>query len=333
MTENKNNPLVSIVVPIYNSEKYLNQCIESIVNQTYKKIEILLIDDGSTDNSYYVCEKWQKSDNRIKLIRKENEGLSVTRNLGTSKSSGDYVLYIDSDDWVSPALVETVVNAATKKKADMVVFRFVMVNEDGNQKKMKSEPFEKLLTSEECLEMLLNRKAITNHPWRYLYSKRIALKIDFPKNRVYEDMFTTYRRIVEAEAIYCINDELYYYRENPSGIYRTFSFSSMNDLIDGTCERCSYICNNYPGLKTIALYDKEYRLVRVFNRLLKQGITKRFTAEYKSTKDRICSEIRDLPVDPKLDESTKKEITVLQKHPGFAELYCYLLFIKRFIHK
>ena len=162
MTENK-NPLVSIVVPIYNTEDCLDQCIESIVDQSYKRIEILLIDDGSTDNSYDICEKWQKNDNRIKLFRKENEGISITRNFGTSKSSGDYVLYIDSDDWISSKLVETAVDYAVNKSADIVLFRFVSVKIDGTIRHQSAPPLEKELTPTECFELLLIGRVATNH--------------------------------------------------------------------------------------------------------------------------------------------------------------------------
>lgn len=331
MTENKNDPVVSIVVPIYNSENYLDQCIESIVNQTYKRIEILLIDDGSTDSSYSICEKWRENDGRIKLFRKNNEGVSVARNFGTSHSSGDYILYIDSDDWISPRLVETAVGYAIKKSVDIVLYRFVSVKKDGSIKHQSALPFEKKLTPVECFELLLNGKIASNHTWRYLFSKEIAIAVDFPKDRVYEDMFTIYKRILRAESIYCINDELYYYRERLNSLSHSFSVASMNDQIDGICERYSYAVEHYPELKQVAIHDKERRLVNVFNRLLKQKASERTTQPYKLLKRRICMEIKDLPIDSNLDKNTKNKVIVLQNHPNLAELYCKLIIDNRIL--
>ena len=93
--------LISVIVPVYNVEEYLDRCIESIVNQTYKNLEILLIDDGSTDNSYNICDKWAKKDNRIKVVHKENGGVSSARNVGLDVATGDYIGFVDSDDYIS----------------------------------------------------------------------------------------------------------------------------------------------------------------------------------------------------------------------------------------
>ena len=116
------NPLISIIVPIYNMEKYLDKCIQSLVNQTYKNIEIILIDDGSTDRSGEMSNEWRKSDERIKVVHKDNAGLGLARNTGLENATGDYVLFLDADDFLDALTVQTVVERHNNSNVDSVFF-------------------------------------------------------------------------------------------------------------------------------------------------------------------------------------------------------------------
>lgn len=128
-----NKKTISIIVPIYNAEKHLNKCINSIVNQTYNELEILLIDDGSKDSSLNICEKWSKQDSRIKVIHKENSGVSDTRNLGIEISTGDYIGFVDSDDWIEPDMFESLYNKLTENNADVADCGYVLNYPGGNE--------------------------------------------------------------------------------------------------------------------------------------------------------------------------------------------------------
>ena len=122
--------LVSIIVPIYNTEEYIDKCVESIINQTYKEIEIILIDDGSTDNSPILCDKWEEKDKRIHVIHLKNGGVSRARNIGLKNANGKYISFIDSDDYVESNFIEVMIEEFMKEKADIVISKFCKVYED-----------------------------------------------------------------------------------------------------------------------------------------------------------------------------------------------------------
>ena len=123
--------LVSIVLPIYNVEKYLDRCIESVVRQTYKKIEIILVDDGSPDSCPQKCDDWAKRDGRIKVVHKKNAGLGYARNTGIENATGEYICFFDSDDYIALDTIEKAYNLATKEESDMVIFGFCYVRANG----------------------------------------------------------------------------------------------------------------------------------------------------------------------------------------------------------
>ena len=125
------NLLVSVIVPIYNVEKYLRKCVDSILNQTYKNLEIILVDDGSPDNCGNICDEYALSDSRIRIIHKKNGGLSDARNAGLDIARGNYILFVDSDDYIDETMVEKLYEALEKEKAEMSLCSFVYVNDDG----------------------------------------------------------------------------------------------------------------------------------------------------------------------------------------------------------
>ena len=126
------NPLISVVVPIYNVDKYLDRCVESIIKQTYTNLEIILVDDGSSDNSPQICDNWNVKDKRIKVIHKENGGLSDARNVGLSFATGEIISFIDSDDWIEHEMFEKMLNRKKKDNSDIVSCGVKWVKEDGS---------------------------------------------------------------------------------------------------------------------------------------------------------------------------------------------------------
>ncbi|MEG0457025.1 MAG: glycosyltransferase family 2 protein, partial [Oscillospiraceae bacterium] len=124
---------ISVIVPVYNVEKYLNRCVESIIKQTYKNLEIILIDDGSPDNCGQLCEQFKTQDNRIKVYHKKNEGLGLTRNLGLKEATGNYITFVDSDDWIGPQHIENMYLALCNNSADLCIGGHTRVDQNGNQ--------------------------------------------------------------------------------------------------------------------------------------------------------------------------------------------------------
>lgn len=174
---------VSVVVPIYNVEKYLNKCINSIVNQTYKNIEIILVDDGSTDQSGMQCNEWKDKDSRIKVVHKENRGLSSTRNAGMEVATGDYIMFEDSDDWLVSDLIERCVERIQKDKSDVVIFGYKKVDESENIQ--GTFTFGNEIFSKDELAAVLYTKIVEmsfGYAWNKLYDfqaiKKSGLKFD-----------------------------------------------------------------------------------------------------------------------------------------------------------
>ena len=193
---NSNNSLVSIVVPIYNVEKYLEKCIISLIHQTYKNLEIILVVDGSPDDSIDICKKWASKDDRIKIINKENGGLSDARNSGLKAASGELISFVDSDDWVSINMIEKMVNAIKSNDVDMAICQFVSVYPNGYmEKNYNSEIDSRIVNRDELSELILKDDEITSHVWRRLYKRSLIPEDVFPKGRNFEDIFATPRLI------------------------------------------------------------------------------------------------------------------------------------------
>ncbi|MEF9999212.1 MAG: glycosyltransferase family 2 protein [Lachnospiraceae bacterium] len=211
--------LVSIVIPIYNVEIYLDQCIQSVVHQTYEHLEIILVDDGSSDNCGAMCDVYEKEDNRIKVIHKENGGLADARNVGVSNATGDYLLFVDSDDYIDLRLIEQTVTVAESTGADMVFFDFTMV--DINTKKREDYTSEVRKNQVLSLQTAPNLIHVSTSAVLklYRYSFWNQADIQFPVGRYYEDLGTIPKLILLAKKIvYLEAKPLYYYIQRPGSI-------------------------------------------------------------------------------------------------------------------
>ena len=243
------NPLVSIIIPIYNVENYLEQCIISVVHQTYKNLEIILVNDGSPDNSFEICKQWKRKDSRIKLINKDNGGLSDARNCGLRVSSGELVLFVDSDDWISINMVENMVNEMIQNDVDLVVCDFIRVFPDGFMEKNNKQDFPpKVVSVDEFLKLVLEDKVVTNHTWRRLYKKKYIPKDVFPKNRNFEDIFSTPKFVKNISKVLIVNDAYYYYRFNDNSIVNNLNYKNVKDHFDALLTSNSIVMNSYPSL-------------------------------------------------------------------------------------
>ena len=215
-----NNPLVSIIVPVYKVEKYLNNCLQSLVNQVYKNIEILLIDDGSPDNSGAICDEWEKKDNRIKVIHKKNEGVSAARNLGIQEARGKYFVCVDSDDYVKPNYVENLIRARMKfPEAGHIWSGFQTVNDDsGAAKKIYIADESKQYSIFDRSQIkTLSKMWLDASPWMRLYDRSIVINSGIQMDTtisVGEDKLFNYEYldIVNNTTIVVVNEATYCYR-------------------------------------------------------------------------------------------------------------------------
>lgn len=241
--------LVSIIIPIYNVESYLKRCIESVINQTYKNLEIILVNDGSTDNCGTICDKYKNKDNRIKVIHKKNGGLSDARNAGIEIATGKYLTFIDSDDYVSIDYIEYMINMLEEKKAQLAICK---VKEVWPNSKLKDEAYTKIqvLNSKQTFENLLLDKGIEVSSYAKLYSIDLFKKLRFPKGKVYEDTAIIYKIIANANRIVYGDKYCYYYISREGSISKHKEFNSSEiDYIEHTEQMLNFIRKRYKNLK------------------------------------------------------------------------------------
>lgn len=265
---NQHNPLISVIVPIYNTEKYLDECIGSIVNQTYSNLEILLINDGSTDNSLGICKKWARKDSRIKIISHVNVGLVRTRNIGLENATGEYISFIDSDDYVSKKLYESAICPFKNEDIDIVIFNVWRVDNRGNFLKATEKIEEnKQLSSKEALKKIVVGDLNNYYCNKIFKRKMIKDTISIP-NRAYEDLGTMYKIFDRAKSIYCLPDGLYFYRQNPNGIIGTMSNNTLRDLFLMRKMRYEDLLKIYPDIAALDFENLAISALRFYDRSL-----------------------------------------------------------------
>ena len=278
--------LISVIVPVYNVEKYLNQCISSIVNQTYNNIEIILVDDGSPDNCPGICDEWAKKDGRVKVIHKENGGLSDARNAGLDICNGDYLVFVDSDDWLETDYVEKMLSIAEEENADIVACSYVNEFElSGRMVFKKKEHF--IGNSEQALFLLYDGTRIAAAAMK-LYRTIIWQDMRFPIGRLYEDTLTTYKAFDLADRIAQIPDGLYHYRIREGSIMTSqFSLKTVG-ISDAWKENYLFCKNKYPRIKDVA---RSFWLEHIPPLIVQ--FPKALSEEEKKEKKRLKKEILD----------------------------------------
>lgn len=242
---------ISVIVPIYKVEKYLQACVESITNQTYENLEIILVDDGSPDNCPKMIDEYAKNDKRIKVIHKENGGLSSARNAGLEIATGEYVIFVDSDDSISVNNCKHLYELAKKYGADIVVARNVNVyeNEDGKIIKPKEENEKReaqVVSKAEILKTMMLDGNVGNFAHTKLFKLGLFNDIRFPNGKVYEDVATTYKLIHNAEKIVYTNEIVYYYLVGRIGaITYNFSEKKILDSLEAYNTQYKFLKENY----------------------------------------------------------------------------------------
>jgi len=252
-----NNEKISIIVPIYNVEKYLNKCIESITSQTYKNIEILLIDDGSTDGSAAICDKYAKMDARIKVIHKQNEGVSLTKNLGIDISTGEYIAFVDGDDYIEKNYCELLYNNITNTDSDVSILAYNVVREDGTQidgavaENGLDEDEIIVYEGQDIIKELLKQKTIKNFVCK-LYKKTVLSY--FPVGVTYEDIVFSFEVLNKARRVVYMNTRCYNYLKRKGSITAIVSEKNLKDFGNAIYDRYKIVDKNYPNLLNYNMY-------------------------------------------------------------------------------
>lgn len=233
-------PKISIIIPIYNVERYLENCLKSILNQSFEDMEVILVDDGSIDNSGAICDEYSTKDNRVKVIHKLNGGLSSARNTGLDMANGEYIGFIDSDDYVHPQMFEILYNVLNKDDSDISICDFLRVNDQQIINKIydineiESDSFTPLETLKNmCKAEGVKYVIVCNK----LYKRSIFKNVRFPQGKIHEDEFLAHKLIYAAKKVSVVGVPLYYYFQNKNGIMgKGFTIKSL-DMIEAYGDR------------------------------------------------------------------------------------------------
>ncbi len=245
-------PLISVVVPIYNVEKYIHKCVNSIINQTYKNLEIILVDDGSPDNCPKICAEYEKKDSRIKVVHKENGGLSDARNAGMKIATGEYISFIDSDDYISKDFIEILYSNLTDENSDIIECDIIRFNEN-EEPIISNGDFDcKSYDTETSLSMLIAEKEFHQYVWNKLYKRSVIQDIYFEKGKLNEDEFWTYQIFGNAKTISKLDKPMYFYLQRSGSIMGNSYNIRRLDALEAKSNRQKYIDNYFPNLSSQA---------------------------------------------------------------------------------
>lgn len=240
--------LVSVIIPIYNVEKYLKRCIDSILNQSYKNLEIILVDDGSPDKCGQICDFYKNQDSRIIVIHQKNKGLSGARNAGIDIAKGRFITFVDSDDWLSEDFIENGINEIHLNDADVFVTSFMQVYDDGKQIKNSKFNDKMIFTKLDALSSYQFNDYLTTCICGKLWKTSLWNEIRHPEGRLFEDQFTIYKILERADKI--VFDPLpryFYYKREGSIGHSCFSKRTF-DLYYAANEANSYLATKYPSI-------------------------------------------------------------------------------------
>jgi len=310
--------LISVIVPVYKAEKYLDFCVSSITAQTYTKLEVILVDDGSPDASPAMCDAWAARDRRIKVIHKANGGVSDARNTGLREAKGDYVAFVDSDDWIEPNMMEIMMEALEKYDADIVNCQFVRrkSHQENNHIPPKYKTFVK--NNIDSILLLNKNKIVTNHVCRNIFKRNLLENNVFPVGVNYEDIYVMHKLFFRSRKIVFIGDVLYNYFMNSDGIVRSKSEHSERCYLMALKKRYEFLSENIPEQKD--MYAR--RISSTFYRIWKQ-------------KNRLYTKTKNEEVNLTLNEAEQFLIEIplakvkLRSIPGIALVKIRHFFFER----
>lgn len=237
--------LISIIVPVYKVEKYLDRCVESIVGQTYTNLEIILVDDGSPDQCPAMCDAWARRDGRIRVIHKANGGLSDARNAGVAAANGRYIGFVDSDDWIDSDFYEVLRNALMINRAQISAANVIMEFEDHSEG--SKDNTQTVFNSQDAIATIMHGDGFRATAWNKLYEKELISQFPFPTGKYHEDEFVCFRVLDKAERMVLCRQTAYHYRQRQGGIMGSVSAKHL-DALDAFLERVLFLKEKYPEL-------------------------------------------------------------------------------------
>lgn len=277
------NDLISIIVPVYNVEQYIEKCVISIMNQTYKNIEIILVDDGATDNSGKICDELKEKDNRITVIHKKNGGLSDARNAGLKIAKGEYIGFVDSDDYIEQDMFEALYKINKQNDADISIVSFYELYGGkviGVRASKSLEVFNKI---DAIKELLIDTK-IQSYAWNKLFKRELFKDINFPTNKNFEDIATTLLLFEKANKIVLLESPKYYYVRRDDSIIGVKNYKTYKDYLDVIYNKYLYLDGKYKELDLYNAYNFIINMIWVYTIIVAfdlEEVYKEFENHYK----------------------------------------------------
>ena len=229
--------MISVIVPIYKVETYLRQSLDSILNQSYRDLDIILIDDGSPDRCGEICDEYEKQDKRVRVFHTSNRGLSSARNLGLREAKGNHIGFVDSDDWIEPNMFEVLLRRLEDTKSDICICDY---NQGPGVFEKEFQPAEEVYEGIEALKALLNQE-INYNVWNKLFCRELFQDIHFPEGRNYEDIGIMHRIMYKAKRVAVIPDVGYHYRVRAESITKTYTAQNLIDHADAYLSSYSFL--------------------------------------------------------------------------------------------
>lgn len=261
------NPLISVIVPVYNAEKYLVRCIDSIINQSYKNLEIILINDGSTDSSSEICESYQEKDIRIQVIQKENGGPASARNAGLQIYAGEYLCFVDSDDWLANNYVSELYGLIKKYDADIAACEYYNVDEYKTYPPCENVEI-RICNNEDFLKICFSEMSISVVPWNKLYKRELYSEIRFPEDKmICEDVMPMLLAGEQTKRAVVTSNKLYYYYTNPCSLTHESYNPKVENFVEVWTAIQKYCLDKFPNLYSVTIHRLILAHFYVLNKL------------------------------------------------------------------
>lgn len=269
--------MISVIIPVYKVEKYLDKCVESVINQTYPELEIILVDDGSPDSCPSICDNWARRDERIKVIHKENGGLSSARNAGLDIADGEYVFFLDSDDYISEDCLELLFRAVLSDKSDVAVCDVVRVGEAGEQLKPSVVSEDKCVSREDIFSCVGKRGF-----WLYviscgkLFKSELFENLRFPEGKLNEDEFTYFRVFDKCRSVSLCKDAVYSYVQREGSIMSAYQAKRL-DAVEAFSLQAEFFSQNEASsaVSAVRLYSYD-TMINIFLNTKLSPLNRRF---------------------------------------------------------
>lgn len=321
--------MISVIVPVYNVEPYLRECVDSILAQTYRDFELILVDDGSPDNCGAICDEYAEKDDRIRVIHQQNGGLSAARNAGLDVAMGEYVTFVDSDDQVSPVYLECLFTLLENNEAEVATCRALFCRSMPGliDDTLSLGNCEVIIGKEACQQPYLQGGILDVTAWGKLYARHLWDDIRFPVGKIHEDQAVVPILLYKAEKVAVSQKKLYFYRivEN-SIMHKPFSIKRYDDIdaVDNCIE--FFTSQNEPEIVALACEHRRHLLAVYSISARQSGIYDQLPEEYR------MSEWKALRILRKTMSDDKYTYYLAMLHPNWLRPHAYLRKIKKILH-